>query len=201
MPNGVISFGGSPRQKWRAYRVLNNAVNKGVIKRGNCEICGRHNAHGHHRNYSKPLSVRWLCPRHHRETHTHKRCPSGHLMTAANTFISNGRRGCRKCRRANSKKYGAIAKARRLVARQRNVAPVAAHRIVKIGEIWKNRHTGYFQRVEQINRSFVGLCRVYQWGHQWKPRLVNFRGHFVPRVTFRYANAFTNGSLKFVEQS
>lgn len=34
-----------------------------------CEVCGEQRAHRHHDDYSKPLEVRWLCPRHHGEVH------------------------------------------------------------------------------------------------------------------------------------
>jgi hypothetical protein len=34
-----------------------------------CEVCGDPQTHAHHDDYSKPLDVRWFCPRHHREEH------------------------------------------------------------------------------------------------------------------------------------
>lgn len=37
-----------------------------------CEICGE-KAEAHHDDYNKPLEVRWLCFKHHREWHkTHE---------------------------------------------------------------------------------------------------------------------------------
>lgn len=51
------------RKAWRA-------VKRGIIPRGACETCGttdRLNAH--HDDYSKPLSVRWFCTKHHGEQH------------------------------------------------------------------------------------------------------------------------------------
>lgn len=55
--------------KSRAQGALNRAVkNKQIIKTG-CEICGSNKVHGHHDDYLKPLEVRWLCSKHHREWH------------------------------------------------------------------------------------------------------------------------------------
>jgi hypothetical protein len=53
----------------RAHDRLNSAVRYGKLKRFPCEICGRRKVHAHHRDYSKPLDVRWLCPRHHYQAH------------------------------------------------------------------------------------------------------------------------------------
>ena len=56
-------------QEARAQWKLQAEVKLGRIKRGNCEQCGQPNAHAHHDDYSKPLEVRWLCNKHHRELH------------------------------------------------------------------------------------------------------------------------------------
>lgn len=45
------------------------AIEKGILKRGNCEVCGNIGAEGHHFDYSKPLQVIWLCPVHHKAVH------------------------------------------------------------------------------------------------------------------------------------
>lgn len=53
-----------------ANYTLNNAIRRGRIERGPCEVCGTtENVHGHHDDYSKPLDVRWLCRDHHLELH------------------------------------------------------------------------------------------------------------------------------------
>jgi hypothetical protein len=54
------------RQNARAY--LKVYIRRGKVKRQPCEVCGR-KAEAHHTDYSKPLEVRWLCTRHHRELH------------------------------------------------------------------------------------------------------------------------------------
>lgn len=51
-----------------AHNKIARAIKSGKLVRGPCEQCppgtvGR--VHGHHDDYSKPLDVRWLCPRHH----------------------------------------------------------------------------------------------------------------------------------------
>jgi DNA-directed RNA polymerase subunit RPC12/RpoP len=47
---------------------LRSAVRWGRMERKPCEVCGE-KAEGHHEDYSKPYDVRWLCRKHHNETH------------------------------------------------------------------------------------------------------------------------------------
>lgn len=51
--------------KRRARRILAYAIEKGLIVRAACQNCGTAKADGHHSDYSKPLSVQWLCRRCH----------------------------------------------------------------------------------------------------------------------------------------
>lgn len=53
----------------RARRRTRSAIESGQLMRQPCEACGTSPAHAHHDDYSKPLEVRWLCPKHHREYH------------------------------------------------------------------------------------------------------------------------------------
>lgn len=45
----------------KAQNALNRAVRAGIIKKGNCRICGSQDTHAHHRDYTKALEVDWLC--------------------------------------------------------------------------------------------------------------------------------------------
>lgn len=45
------------------------AIQSGKIPRQPCEVCGAAKVHGHHDDYTKPLELRWLCPKHHSEHH------------------------------------------------------------------------------------------------------------------------------------
>lgn len=64
-------------QRWRdenpdAYKAqtaVGNAVRDGRIKKEPCMFCGSSHVHAHHRDYSKPLDVLWLCPKCHHRLH------------------------------------------------------------------------------------------------------------------------------------
>ena len=54
----------------KARSCLNNAIKAGKISREPCSVCGKEKyIHGHHKDYSKPLDVIWLCAKHHKEMH------------------------------------------------------------------------------------------------------------------------------------
>ena len=53
--------------KYRAVLAVSNAIRDGRLKRMPCEVCGNPKSQGHHDDYRKKLSVRWLCFKHHRE--------------------------------------------------------------------------------------------------------------------------------------
>ena len=56
----------------RARRKVTYAVQTGTLVRPEvCEECGEQHTHihGHHDDYSKPLEVRWLCPKCHKRHH------------------------------------------------------------------------------------------------------------------------------------
>src|SRR3990167_2004840 len=55
--------------KRKANRAVLYAINTGRLIRKPCKVCGMDNTEGHHRDYSKPLDVIWLCRKHHLEEH------------------------------------------------------------------------------------------------------------------------------------
>lgn len=60
------------RHKDNAHQVVQRAVRTGKIKRpSRCSRCRRKSQviHGHHRDYSKPLEVVWLCAKCHKLEH------------------------------------------------------------------------------------------------------------------------------------
>lgn len=48
---------------------LQKAVLTGKVERLPCSVCGNPKSDGHHKDYSKPLDVIWLCRKHHAEEH------------------------------------------------------------------------------------------------------------------------------------
>jgi len=53
-----------------ARKLSHNAIRSGKLIKEPCEICGTaENIQSHHEDYSKPLDVKWLCRKHHRELH------------------------------------------------------------------------------------------------------------------------------------
>lgn len=52
--------------KTRAYNIANRAD----LVSQPCEVCGDTNTYKHHDDYSKPLEVRWFCPKHHQRLHS-----------------------------------------------------------------------------------------------------------------------------------
>lgn len=57
------------REHHLARDQVKKAIEKGLLVRRPCEVCGASRVDAHHDDYGKPLDVRWLCPPHHREHH------------------------------------------------------------------------------------------------------------------------------------
>lgn len=52
-----------------AHCAVQRAVQKGVIKKKPCEMCGSIMSVAHHDDYARPLDVMWLCQVHHKSRH------------------------------------------------------------------------------------------------------------------------------------
>lgn len=102
-PTRRYTFKTSAQQKARY------AVRTGKLKREPCVKCRAISVHGHHYDYSKPLSVIWLCATCHQREHaamiTH--CPKGHAYDASNTYQSpsDKDRHCKQCVRDRAREY------------------------------------------------------------------------------------------------
>ena len=57
------------QRRIKCRSITNHAIRDGKLTRMPCEKCGELPSEAHHENYDKPLDVRWLCPRHHRDIH------------------------------------------------------------------------------------------------------------------------------------
>lgn len=58
-------------EKYKAHCAVNNAIRDKRMFKLPCQECGSEvGVHGHHEDYSKPLSVIWLCPVHHKQRHS-----------------------------------------------------------------------------------------------------------------------------------
>lgn len=69
-------------EKEKARRTLNIAVQCGYVKKENCKKCGNEDSFAHHPDYSKPLSVIWLCRIHHAQEHKKKLTPEEVVLLA-----------------------------------------------------------------------------------------------------------------------
>lgn len=54
---------------YRAHNAVNNAIRDGKLRKEPCLFCASEQVEGHHRDYSKPLDVIWLCPQCHKRLH------------------------------------------------------------------------------------------------------------------------------------
>ena len=52
-----------------ARKIISEMVRGKFLIRQPCEVCGAEKSEAHHDDYEKPLEVRWLCRKHHREHH------------------------------------------------------------------------------------------------------------------------------------
>jgi len=55
------------RVKRNARRKVEYEISMGRLKKKPCRKCGARKSQAHHKDYSKPLVILWLCALHHRE--------------------------------------------------------------------------------------------------------------------------------------
>ncbi len=57
-------------EKTKARKIVFTNIRSGKLTKGNCLVCGSTKTEAHHKDYSKPLDVEWLCKEHHIEADT-----------------------------------------------------------------------------------------------------------------------------------
>lgn len=58
----------NPKARW-AHSALRSALKRGLIAKEPCERCGATEVDGHHEDYDRPMVVRWLCRKDHKQEH------------------------------------------------------------------------------------------------------------------------------------
>jgi hypothetical protein len=61
------------RERYLAHNKAKYYLRKGTLKKMPCEVCGGEKVEAHHEDYSFPLNITWLCPKHHYARHVEKR--------------------------------------------------------------------------------------------------------------------------------
>lgn len=61
--------------KCRAHWMVNAAIRSGQLIKQPCSICGAEKAQAHHGDYNKPLDIKWLCVKCHKQEHGHVKQP------------------------------------------------------------------------------------------------------------------------------
>jgi hypothetical protein len=85
--------------KHAARMTTRRAIRRGELARQPCEKCGGQKSEVHHKDYSEPLDVRWLCKPCHAAEHRKTHCFRGHELSGDNlVFIKGKRHSCRACR-------------------------------------------------------------------------------------------------------
>jgi hypothetical protein len=92
-----------------ARRVVQEALRIGTVTRCACETCGAF-AHAHHDDYSRPLDVRWFCPRCHAPRDSSRRMRE----RLRESVRENSLRRPRTCRRTHPPKASCLSSPGRL---------------------------------------------------------------------------------------
>lgn len=70
-------------EAYKAHSAVSNALRTGRLQKEPCLFCGEAKVQGHHRDYSKPLDVVWLCSKCHRRLHAYFPETAAHERTMA----------------------------------------------------------------------------------------------------------------------
>lgn len=71
-------------EAYRAHTAVGNALRDGRLKKEPCALCGaQERVQGHHKDYSKPLDVVWLCTQCHHRVHAAFPELGGHFEAAS----------------------------------------------------------------------------------------------------------------------
>jgi hypothetical protein len=73
---------GTEVKKLACRRIVQIALEAGLLERKPCEVCGK-KGEAHHEDYSRPCDVKWLCFKHHVKRH-------GELALEVPLSIPNG---------------------------------------------------------------------------------------------------------------
>lgn len=73
--------------KVRARKAVNHAIAAGRLVQQPCEDCGATPTQGHHDDYAKPLTVRWLCASCHSKHHNQKHELTKACVVCGKTFM------------------------------------------------------------------------------------------------------------------
>ena len=74
-------------QKYKAHSLCGRAVLSHKLIKESCMFDCIGKVEGHHNNYSRPLSVVWLCPHHHKRYHKYRNDFGISFMLYLNVFL------------------------------------------------------------------------------------------------------------------
>lgn len=105
----------------RAYLAVSKAIKLGQLQRQPCAICRdeRQPVWAHHDDYSKPLEIRWLCPKHHAQWHKnngdYRRPAKGEIQITLDKFMAAKLKRLSRLEKTTIRKYTLGILARHLI--------------------------------------------------------------------------------------
>lgn len=86
----------------RARLLATRALRRGELTKEPCSVCGSNNSEMHHRDYTQPLDVVWVCRRHHGMLH---RGPNWKPSSGRSWALARWQLYYDRCREARSVDY------------------------------------------------------------------------------------------------